>query len=162
MPNSEERMVEVAHHYGDPALAADAVSRGQKKPQLRSRTSSGGMGGQTKQCDQCGKHNGCNGQKGTCPAWGKKCDNCKGWNHFKAVCRNTAQTKKASGGNPQKQVKGPKPFSGKAKQKYNAHSVVLKTVPSGTEGTSLPDMDKATVQNSVTSEAGTPLSKVAK
>ena len=37
--------------YGDPALAADAISRRYKKPQQRSRTPSGGKGGQPKQCD---------------------------------------------------------------------------------------------------------------
>ena len=68
----------------------------------------------------------------------------------------------ASGGHPQKQAKGSKPFPGKAKPKYNAHSVVLKTVLSATEGKSLSEMDKATVQNLVTSEAGGPLSKAAK
>ena len=31
--------------YGDPALAIDAISRGYKKPQQRSRTLSGGKGG---------------------------------------------------------------------------------------------------------------------
>ena len=41
--------------YGDPALAADAVSRGYK-PQPRSRTPSGGKGGKSqKQCDRCGE-----------------------------------------------------------------------------------------------------------
>ena len=56
--------------YGDPALATDAVSRGYKKPQQRSRTPSGGKGGgnSQKQCDRCGKRNGCTGKKGTCPA----------------------------------------------------------------------------------------------
>ena len=38
--------------YGDPALAADAISRGYNQPQLRSRTPSGGKGGKSqKQCD---------------------------------------------------------------------------------------------------------------
>ena len=38
--------------YGDPALAADAIPRGYNKPQLRSRTPSGGKGGKSqKQCD---------------------------------------------------------------------------------------------------------------
>ena len=38
--------------YGDPALAADAVSRGYNRPQPRSRTPSGGKGGKSqKQCD---------------------------------------------------------------------------------------------------------------
>ena len=76
--------------YGYPALAADAISRGYKKPQPRSRTPSGGKGCQAKQCDCCGRHNGCNGEKGTCPAWGKECDACKGRNHCKAVCRKAA------------------------------------------------------------------------
>ena len=54
----------------------------------------------------------------------------------------------ASGGTQQKQGKGSKPFSGKAKAKY-AHSMVLKMILSGAEGKSLPDMDKATVQKQV-------------
>ena len=38
--------------YGDPALAADAVSRGYNRPQPRSRTPSGGKEGKSqKQCD---------------------------------------------------------------------------------------------------------------
>ena len=68
----------------------------------------------------------------------------------------------ASGGTQQKQGRGSKPFPGKTKAKYNAHSVELKTVFSATEGKSLLDMDKATVQNSVTSGASEPLSKAAK
>ena len=77
--------------YGDPALAADAISRGYKKPQQRAQTPSGGKGGQPKQCDRCGKCNSCYGEKGTCPAWGKECGICHGWNHYKAVCRKAAQ-----------------------------------------------------------------------
>ena len=47
--------------YRDPALVADAISRGYKKAQLRSQTPSGGKGrGKSqKQCDWCGKCNGC-------------------------------------------------------------------------------------------------------
>ena len=52
-----------------------------------------------------------------------------------------------------------KPSPGKAKAKYNAHSVVLKTVLSG-KGGKLRNMDA--VQNSVTSEPSAPLSKAAK
>ena len=38
--------------YGDPALAADAISRGYNRPQPKSRTPSGGKGGKSqKQCD---------------------------------------------------------------------------------------------------------------
>ena len=144
--------------YGDPALATDAVSRGYKKPQQRSRTPSGGKGGQPKQCDWCGKCNSCKGERGTCPAWGKECGICHGCNHYKAVCRKAAQIQ-ASGGGQQKQGKGSKSFPGKAKAKYNAHSVVLKMVLSGEEG-KLHDMDA--VQNSVTSEPSVPLSKAAK
>ena len=79
--------------YGDPALAADAISRGYKKPQQRSWTPSGGKGGgnSQKQCDQCGKCNGCTGKKGTCPAWGRECGFCKGKNHYRTVCQKAAQ-----------------------------------------------------------------------
>ena len=53
--------------YGDPAPAADAVSRGYNKPHQRSQTPSGGKGGKSqKQSDRCGKRNSCNGEKGTC------------------------------------------------------------------------------------------------
>ena len=89
--------------YGDPALAADAISRGYKKPQPRLQTPSGGKGNSQQQCQRCGKCNGCRGKKGTCPAWGKECDICKG-----------AQ---------QRQGKGKKQPPGKAKAKYNAHSM---------------------------------------
>ena len=48
--------------YGDPALATDAISRGYNKPQQRSWTPSGGKGGKRqKQCDRCGRRNGCTG-----------------------------------------------------------------------------------------------------
>ena len=118
--------------YGDPALAADAISRGYNKPQQRSRTPSGGKGGKSqKQCDWCGRHNGCTGEKGTCPAWGRECGICKGKNHYKAVCWKAAQMQ-AGGAQPkfQKQGKGKSPGkNGKAKAKH-AHSVVFKTVPS--------------------------------
>ena len=118
--------------YGDPALAADAVSRGYK-PQPRSRTPSGGKGGKSqKQCDRCGRRNGCTGEKGTCPAWGKECGIYRGKNHYKAVCRKAAQIQAGGGAQPkfQKQGKGKSPGkNGKAKAKH-AHSVVFKTVPS--------------------------------
>ena len=141
--------------YRDPALAADTVSRGYKRPQPRSRTPSGGKGSQ-QQCDRCSKHNGCNGQKGTCPAWGKECGICHGCNHYRAVCRKAAQIQ-ASGGTRPKQGKG-KPKS-PGKQKKHAHSVVFKTVLSGQEGKLL---DTDADQNSVTSEPSVPVSKAAK
>ena len=98
--------------YGDPALAADAISRGYNRPQLRSRTLSGGKGGKSqKQCDRCGRRNGCTGEKGTCPAWGKECGICRGKNHYKAVCRKAAQMQAGGGTQPkfQKQGKGKSP-----------------------------------------------------
>ena len=54
--------------YGDPSLCADTMSRGSKQPQLRpwSQTRSGG--GNSQLCSRYGKCNGCNGEKGTCPA----------------------------------------------------------------------------------------------
>ena len=59
--------------YGDPSLAADAVSRGFKKSQPRPLRQSGGSGGgnNSQQCNRCSKHNGCNGKEGTCPAWAR-------------------------------------------------------------------------------------------
>ena len=99
-------MVEVVHHpTKNPALATDAVFRGYKKPQQRSQTPSGGKG-QPKQCDWCGKHNGCKGEKGTCPTLDKECGICHGWNHYKAVCRKAAQMQGARGGTQQKMGKG--------------------------------------------------------
>ena len=119
--------------YRDPALAADAVSRGYNKPQQRSRTPSGGKGGKSqKQCDRCGRCNSCTGEKGTCPAWGKECGICTGKNHYKAVCQKAAQMQAGGGAQPkfQKQGKGKSPGkNGKAKAKH-AHSIVFKTVPS--------------------------------
>ena len=143
--------------YGDPALAADAISRGLKRPQLRSQMPSGGKGSQ-QQCDRCGKRNGCNGQKGTCPAWGKECGSCHGCNHYRAVCRKAAQSKSSGGARPKQQGNG-KPKS-PDKPKKHAHSVVFKTVLSGQEGEILLDTDAD--QNSVTSEPSVPLSKAAK
>ena len=149
--------------YGDPALAADAISRGYNKPQQRSWTPSGGKGGKSqKQCDRCGRRNGCTGEKGTCPAWGRECGICKGKNHYKAVCWKAAQMQ-AGGTQPkfQKQGKGKSPGkNGKAKAKH-AHSVVFKMVPSAKGIVSgLEERDSAS--NSVTSEPSVPLSKAAK
>ena len=145
--------------YGDPALAADAMSKSFKRGgQQRPRTPSGGRGSQ-QQCDQCGRHNGCNGQKGTCPAWGKECDNCHGRNHYKAVCRKAAQGQANGGAHPrQQQGRGKAKSPGKTKK--HAHSVVFKTVLSGGEGELLPDADAD--QNSVISGKNVPLSKAAK
>ena len=145
--------------YGDPALAADAVSRGYNKPQLRSRTPSGGKGGKSqKQCDRCGRHNGCTGEKGTCPAWGKECGICRGKNHYKAVCRKAAQMQAGGGTQPkfQKQGKSKSPGkNGKAKAKH-AHSVVFKMVPSAKGIVSR--SEEASTSNSVTSEPSVSLS----
>ena len=76
--------------------------------------------------------NGCTGEKGTCPAWGKECGICRGKNHYKAVCQKAAQIQGGGGTQPkfQKHGKGKSPGkNGKAKAKH-AHSVVFKTVPS--------------------------------
>ena len=146
--------------YGDPALAADAISRGYNKPQQRSQTPSGGKGGRSqKQCDQCGRHNGCNGEKGTCPAWGRECGICKGKNHYKAVCQKAAQMQAGGGAQPkfQKQGKGKPPGkNGKAKTKH-AHSIVFKTVPTA-KGIVSGLEEGAPASNSVISEPSVPLS----
>ena len=139
--------------YGDPALAADAVSRGYNKPRQRSRTLSGGKGGKSqKQCDRCGRRNGCTGERGTCPAWGKECGICRGKNHYKAVCWKAAQKQAGGGTQPkfQKQGKGKSGKNGKAKAKH-AHSIVFKTVPSA-KGTDSGLEEGASASNSVTSE----------
>ena len=149
--------------YRDPALAADTVSREYNKPQQRLRTPSGGKGGKSqKQCDRCGRHNGCTGEKGTCPAWGRECGICKGKNHYKAVCRKAAQMQ-ARGTQPkfQKQGKGKSPGkNGKAKAKH-AHSIVFKTVPSA-KGIVSGLEERTSASNSATSEPSVPLSKAAK
>ena len=150
--------------YGDPALAVDAIFRGNNKPQQRSRTPSGGKGGKSqKQCDRCGRRNGCTGEKGTCPAWSRECGICKGKNHYKAVCRKAAQMQAGGGAQPkfQKQGKGKSPGkNGKAKAKH-AHSIVFKTVPSA-KGIVSGLEERASVSNSVSSEPSVPLSKAAK
>ena len=151
--------------YGDPALAADAISRGYKKPQQRSWTPSGGKGGgnSQKQCDRCGKRNGCTGKKGTCPAWGRECGFCNGKNHYRAVCWKAAQGQKGGGTQPkhQKQGKGKSPGkTGKAKAKHT-HSVVFKMVPS-VKGIVSRSEERASVSNSVTSKPSVPLSKAAR
>ena len=146
--------------YGDPALAADTVSRGFNKPQQRSQTPSGGKGGKSqKQCDRCSRRNGCTGKKGTCPAWGKECGICRGKNHYKAVCRKATQMQAGGGTQPkfQKQGKGKSPGkNGKAKAK-NAHSIVFKMVLSA-EGIVSGLEEGASASNSVTSEPSVPLS----
>ena len=146
--------------YGDPALAADAVSRGYNKPQQRSWTPSGGKGSKSqKQCDRCSRHNGCTGERGTCPAWGKECGICKGKNHYKAVCQKAAQMQAGGGAQPkfQKQGKGKSPGkNGKAKAKH-AHSIVFKMVPSA-KGIVSGLEEGASASNSVTSEPSVPLS----
>ena len=145
--------------YRDPALAADALSRGYK-PQPRSWTPSGGKGGgkSQQQCDRCGS----TGLNGTCPAWGKECGFCNGKNHYRAAYRKATPSQKGGGAQPQqKQGKGKSGKStGKPKAKY-AHSVVLKTVPSAKGIVSGMD-ERASVQNLVTSEPSVPLSKAAK
>ena len=151
--------------YGDPALAADAISRGYKKAQPRSRTPSRGkgQGKSQKQCDWCGKHNGCTSEKGTCPAWGRECCFCNGKNHYRAVCRKAAQGQKGGGAQLQyqKQGKGKSPGkTGKAKAKHT-HSVVFKTVPSA-KGIVSELEERASVSNLVTLEPSVPLSKAAK
>ena len=144
--------------YGDPALAADAVSRGYNKPQQRSRMPSGGKGGKSqKQCDRCSRCNGCTGERGTCPAWGKECSICRGKNHYKAVCQKAAQIQAGGGTQPkfQKQGKGKSPGkNGKAKVKH-AHSVAFKTVPSAKGIVS--GLEEG-ASKSVTSEPSVPLS----
>ena len=140
--------------YGDPALAADAVSRGYNKPQQRSRTPSGGRGGKSqKQCDRCGRRNSCTGEKGTCPAWGKECGICKGKNHYRAVCQKAAQMQAGGGTQPKFQKQGKGKIlgkNGKAKAK-RAHSVVFKTVSSA-KGIVFRLEEGASASNSVTSE----------
>ena len=144
--------------YGDPALAAHAISRGYKKPQQRSRTPSGGKkgGNSQKQCNQCGKRNGCTGEKGTCPAWGMESGFCSGKNHYRAVCQKATQEHKGGGAQPKHQKQG----KGKAKAKH-AHSVVFKTVPLA-KGIVSRLEERALVSNSVTSEPSVPVSKAAK
>ena len=145
---------------GTPSLAADTVSRGYNKPQQRSRTPSGGKGGNSqKQCDRCGRRNGCTGERGTCPAWGKECGICRGKNHYKAVCWKAAQMQAGGGTQPkfQKQGKGKSPGkNGKAKAKH-IHSVVFKMVPSA-KGIVSGLEEGASASNSVTSEPSVPLS----
>ena len=145
--------------YRDPALAADAASRGYNKPQQRSWMLSGGKEGKSqKQCDRCSRRNSCTGEKGTCPAWGKECGICRGKNHYKAVCQKAAQMQAGGGAQPkfQKQGKGKSGKNGKAKAKH-AHSVVFKTVPSA-KGIVSGLEEGASASNSVTSEPSAPLS----
>ena len=150
--------------YGDPALAADVVSRGYKRAQPRLWTPSGGkgQGKSQKQCDRCGKHNGCTSEKGTGPAWGRQCGFCKGKNHYRAACRKATQGQAGGGAqHQQRQGKGKSPCkNGKAKAKH-AHFIVFKTVSSA-KGIVSGLEERASVSNSVTSEPSVPLSKAAK
>ena len=91
------------------------------------------------------------------------CGFCNGKNHYRAVCRKAASVQKGGGAQPQqKQGKGKSPgkSTGKPKAKY-AHSMVLKTVPLAKGVVSEMD-ERASVQNSVTSEPSVPVSKAAK
>ena len=148
--------------YRDPALAADTVSRGFKKPQRSGKPPGGKQQGKSQgQCDQCRKRNGCTGEKGTCPAWGKECGFCHHKNHYRAACRKATQQQKQGGeAQPQhqKQGKGKSPHKGgKAKAKH-AHSMVFKMAPAVKEVVS---EREERAPNSVTSEPSVPLSKAA-
>ena len=93
----------------------------------------------------------------------RECGFCNGKNHYRAVCQKAASVQKGGGAQPQqKQGKGKSPgkSTGKPKAKY-AHSVVLKTVPLAKGVVSEMD-ERASVQNSVTSEPSVPVSKAAK
>ena len=55
-----------------------------------------------KTCKYCGKsHN-----RGNCPAYGKKCQNCGRDNHFKSVCRSGNDKCESSCSRPKKGHKG--------------------------------------------------------
>ena len=159
MPSSGERTVAVAHHPteiqpwpqtpypgGTTSPSRDHGHRlGAKEARAR------------RQCDRCGRRNGCTGKRGTCPAWGKECGICRGKNHYKAVCRKAAQMQAGGGAQPkfQKQGKGKSPGkNGKAKAKH-AHSLVFKTVPSAK---GIVSRLEEGASNSVTSEPSVPLS----
>ena len=143
---------------GDPALAADTMSWGFKRPQQAWTPSGGKQGRSQKQCDWYGRRNGCNGEKGTCPAWGKECGFCHNKNYYKAACHKVAQQQQGGGAQYQKQGKGKSPGkSGKSKAKHT-HSVVFKTVPA-VKGVVFEREERA--PNSVTSEPSVPLSKAA-
>ena len=70
-----------APSYNNPLLSAHALSK--------RRPSSHGNNGH--RCGKCGKSH----ERGNCSVYGKTCDECKGINHFKAVCRSKVTAKMA-------------------------------------------------------------------
>ena len=62
--------------YNNPLLSTHAISK--RRPSGRNT------------CHQCGKSH----KQGNCPAYGKVCDNCKGPNHFKAICHSKVRAAK--------------------------------------------------------------------
>ena len=68
-----------------------------KKPQYQKKKKydqdkSSGSNHSSKECTYCGK-TGTHPPGRNCPAYGKQCNNCGGWNHYHTVCRkkNTSQ-----------------------------------------------------------------------
>ena len=71
-----------APSYNNPLLSAHALSK-QRRPS--------GRGNNGQRCGKCGKSH----ERGNCPAYGKKCNRCKGINHFQAMCRSKVTAKTA-------------------------------------------------------------------
>ena len=143
--------------YGDPALAADAVSRGINLSRDRghrlvakeARARSSVIDAEDVTAALARRELVQHGARSVAFAGGRT--------HYKAVCRKAAQIQAGGGAQPkfQKQGKGKSPGkNGKAKAKH-AHSVVFKTVPSA-EG-AVSGLEERT-SNSVTSEPSVSLS----
>ena len=143
--------------YGDPALSSDTISRG-----------TGNLSQDHGHCLEAKEGTARSGARDVEGATSAKVRRKLAQHGVRSVAfarDKTTTGQSPGGGGPkgpqQRQGKGMRQPPGKAKAKYNAHSVVLKTVPSG-KGVLLEMDETATVQNSVTSEASVPVSKAAK
>ena len=79
--------------YNNPLLTAHSLTK--RRPSGRNT------------CNHCGKSH----ERGNCPKYGKTCDQCKGINHFKAVCHSKVRAAKTV----------PSPFRGKKSQLPQRH-----------------------------------------
>ena len=70
-----------APSYNNPLLTAHALTK-----RLPSGSSNNGH-----HCGKCGKSH----ERGNCPAYGKTCNKCKGFNHFQVVCHSKVTAKMA-------------------------------------------------------------------
>ena len=103
---SNKHVKEVRSNFASNALNSSAkVNKISRRPSQKAndqqnstdedRTSNQGMSTLQFDCKYCGyKHE---RKREKCPAWGKKCDKCKGPNHFKSICKKNVHAISQSG-----------------------------------------------------------------